>query len=152
MYKAKDVLYLIKEAVVSTDTDAQLTAGSSNFDLTGFVPGSIVTVDITQDDPKTYEVVEVDGDYVIIKDTESEKTYRLPVSKVALQEIDSPYTGAELDVYQVDGDNPEDSESTSDTKTVDNFNKIDSDEVKKSGLSVAVVKSFANQFINNQKK
>lgn len=155
MYRAKEILRVVKEAFVPTNVDAQLGAGGGSFDLSGFVPGSIVTVDITQDDPKAYEIVSVDGDYIIIKEQDSEKIYRLPISKVALQEIDSPYTNLELDAYQVSGDSEkdsEDSENNTDPKTVDNFNQVDSDERKKSGLSVSIVKSFANQFINNQKK
>lgn len=158
MYKAREILHLVKEAFVPTDTDAQLGGGANNFDLTGFVPGSFVTIDITQDDPKSYEVVLVDGDYVVVKDPDSDKVYRLPLSRVALQELESPYTSAELDAYQVGGgvessDNSKDSEqSKSEPKTNNDYNQVDSAEMKKSGLSVSVVKSFANKFLSNQNK
>jgi hypothetical protein len=70
--------------------------------LSQLTPGRLVTVDITQDDPKKYEVVRVGSDVVQVRDPETREEFLIPIHKVSLVDLQTPYDEHELDKYSMD--------------------------------------------------
>jgi hypothetical protein len=96
------------QASVVGSSDMNSPSASDNFqggDYKGILnlaqlrPGRWVTIDITQDDPKKYEVLKVGTDLVQVRDEETQDEFLIPIYKVSLVDLQTPYDDHELDKY-----------------------------------------------------
>jgi hypothetical protein len=137
------------------------------FDFSGIAKGSFVTVDFTQDDPKAYEVQSVDQNDAIIMDIKTKKCYKVPLSKIAIEDITSPYVEDELDtLYSLDGKGDEDETPdmnrnllkdekgsgdapATNQKWLDNIIG-DRSSIKKRGVKLSILKKSLDKMANNR--
>lgn len=165
MSKSLNLLKLLEDShpLKDSSSPANMSAVSNMLDLDGLKPGSMVTVDFTQDDPKSYEVVAIDKDDVIIKDVKTKKQYKVPLCKIAIEDNESPYVEDELDIlYGVEGEDEDTGEVEKDPggiksqggmdKVVGNKTDIKKRGVKLSILKKALDKSAKNRVIKNKNR
>lgn len=67
--------------------------------LSQLKPGRWVTIDIAQDEPKKYEVMKVGSDLVLVQDEETHEEFLIPIYKVSLVDLQTPYDDHELEKY-----------------------------------------------------
>jgi len=164
MTNVKNLLSLLNEALGgdvnpmgNADISVGTRASSSNsmIDISGVQKGSIVTVDFTQDDPKTFEVIEVDdkNQCLVILDKENKKTYKVPLSKIAIQDDDTPYTEDELDKrYGLDKEGHTEEETAEDKVDNEKTGAPTLASMKTRGVKLSILKQSLDKMKLNRGK
>jgi len=160
MSKSLNLLKLLEDShpLKDTGSPANMSAVSNMLDLDGLKPGSMVTVDFTQDDPRAYEVVTIDKDDVIIKDVKTKKQYKVPLCKIAIEDNESPYIEDELDIlYGVEGEDEDTGEVEKDPDAIKSQGGMDKvvgnkTDIKKRGVKLSILKKSLDKSASLRQK
>lgn len=158
MSRSNTLLSLLTKAL-SEDTaspEQNLPASDDNvMDTDDLHKGALITIDFIKDFNRVFKVVGIHDDKVTVVDLKTKKRYRVPLEKIAVYDVQSPYTKDELDTRYSVGHSDDgiegdlnygtDDEGKPCLKSVSKMLKLNPEKVKNKGVKLTVLQNTISQ-------